>query len=128
MDGYINIPCIPAIQPIGEMYVCVIDSKFLQKITYADVRRNEPECRDVEKYVGVQRVLDPKREKEIGKYVNFADATFPNSIIVCLSSKDAICASRASFATVPSVSISMVSQNIFFSTRLIKAWAFLIPG
>ena len=90
MDGYINIPCIPAIQPIGEMYVCVIDSKFLQKITYADVRRNEPECRDVEKYVGVQRVLDPKREKEIGKYVNFADATFPNSIIVCLSSKDAI--------------------------------------
>lgn len=90
MDGYKNFPCISAIQPIGEMYVCVIDSNFLQKITYADVRRNDPECRDVEKYVGVQRVLDPKREKEIGKYVNFVDATFPNSIIVCLSSKDAI--------------------------------------
>jgi len=90
MGGYKNIPCIPAIQPIGVMYVCVIDSIFLQKITYADVRRNDSECRDVEKYVGVQRVLNPKREKEIGKYVNFVDATFPNSIIVSMSSDDAI--------------------------------------
>lgn len=90
MEGYKNIKCIPAIQPIGEMYVCVIDSNFLQKISFADVRRNDFECRDVERYVGVQRVLDPKREKEIGKYVNFVDATFPNSIIICLSSQNAI--------------------------------------
>ena len=89
MDGYKGIPCIPANQPIGDMYVCVLDSAFLQKITYADVRRNESECRNVERYVGVQRVLDPKREKEIGKYVNFVDATFPNSIIVNVSSDDA---------------------------------------
>ncbi len=90
MDGYKDIPCIPAKQPIGNMYVCVLDSAFLQKITYADVRRDESECRNVERYVGVQRVLDPKREIEIGKYVNFVDATFPNSIIVNLLSKDAI--------------------------------------
>lgn len=90
MDGYKDIPCIPAKQPIGSMYVCVLDSAFLQKITYADVRRNESEDRNVERYVGVQRVLDPKREKEIGKYVNFVDATFPNSIIVNLSSENAV--------------------------------------
>ena len=89
MDVYKGIPCILANQPIGDMYVCVLDSAFLQKITYADVRRNESECRNVERYVGVQRVLDPKREKEIGKYVNFVDATFPNSIIVNVSSDDA---------------------------------------
>lgn len=89
MENYKEIKCIQATQPIGDMYVCVIDSVFLQKIAYADVRRNESDCRDVEKYVGVQRVLDPKREKEIGKYVNFVDATFPNSIIICLSSQDA---------------------------------------
>lgn len=88
-EEYIEVPCIPAKQPIGEMYVCVLNSEFLQKITYADVRRNESECRDVERYVGVQRVLDPKREKEIGKYVNYVDATFPNSIIVNLSAEDA---------------------------------------
>jgi len=90
MDGYIDINCIPAKQPIGEMYVCVIDSVFLQKITYADVRRNNSEGRDVEKYVGVQRVLNSRREKEIGRYVNFVDATFPNSIIVSMSSDDAV--------------------------------------
>ena len=75
MDGYKGIPCIPANQPIGDMYVCVLDSAFLQKITYADVRRNESECRNVERYVGVQRVLDPKREKEIScyRYFNFRE-------------------------------------------------------
>ena len=89
MNEYKGVPCIPANQPIGDMYVCVLDSVFLQKITYTDTRRNESECRDVERYVGVQRVLDPRREIEIGKYVNFVDATFPNSIIVNLSSDDA---------------------------------------
>ena len=49
MDVYKGIPCIPANQPIGDMYVCVLDSAFLQKITYADVRRNESECRNVER-------------------------------------------------------------------------------
>ena len=90
MDGYKSVPCIPAEQPIGNMYVCVIDSTFLQKITYANVRRHDSESRDVEEYVGVQRVLSPKREKEIGKYVNFVDATFPNSIIVSMTSDNAI--------------------------------------
>ena len=79
MNGYKGVPCIPANQPIGDMYVCVLDSVFLQKITYTDTRRNESECRDVERYVGVQRVLDPRREIEIGKYVNFVDATFPTA-------------------------------------------------
>lgn len=81
--------CIPAIQPIGTMYVCVIDSLFLQKITYAHTRRAVDEVRDVEEYVGIQRVLDEKRKKEIGKYVNLSDASFPNSVILTISSKDA---------------------------------------
>lgn len=89
-DEFKEYRCIPACQPIGEMYVCVLDSEFLKKISYADVRRSEIESRDVERYVGVQRVLDSRREKEIGKYVNYVDATFPNSIILCLSSNDAI--------------------------------------
>lgn len=90
MKGFKEINCLPAKQPIGEMYVCVIEPSFLQRITFANVRRNESESRDVEEYVGVQRVLNPKRKKEIGKYVNFVDATFPNSIIVSMSSENAI--------------------------------------
>lgn len=90
MDGFVDFRCIPARQPIGVMYVCVIDSSFLTNITYADVRRTNSESRDVELYVGVQRELEPKREKEIGRYVNYVDATFPNSIILSMSSNDAI--------------------------------------
>ncbi|MBI2722989.1 MAG: DGQHR domain-containing protein [Bacteroidetes bacterium] len=36
--------------------------------------------------MGIQRQLNPNREKEIGKYVNLVDASFPNSIIVTIPS------------------------------------------
>lgn len=89
---YIDIKCLKAKQPIGTMYVGVIDSEDLEKITYADVRRlsTGSENREVEDYIGIQRKLDPKRAKnEIGKYVNLVDATFPNSIILTIKSEHA---------------------------------------
>lgn len=88
---YINIKCIEANQPIGLMYIGVIDSEDLEKITFADVRRlrEGTENREVEDYIGIQRKLDSRREKIIGKYVNLVDATFPNSIIISVSSEHA---------------------------------------
>lgn len=89
---YIDLKCIRAKQPIGTMFIGVIDSEDLEKITYADVRRlsNESENREIEDYIGIQRKLDTKRAKnEIGKYVNLVDATFPNSIILSISSENA---------------------------------------
>ncbi|MES2478907.1 MAG: DGQHR domain-containing protein [Bacteroidota bacterium] len=89
---YIQIKCIKAIQPIGVMFVGVIDSADLEKITFADVRRlrDDSDNRAVEDYIGIQRKLDPNRVKnEIGKYVNLVDATFPNSIILSISSEHA---------------------------------------
>lgn len=89
---YIDIKCIKASQPIGTMFVGVIDSEDLEKITYADVRRlrEDSDNREVEDYIGIQRKLDTKRAKnEIGKYVNLVDATFPNSIILAISSEHA---------------------------------------
>ncbi|WP_445749171.1 DGQHR domain-containing protein [Polaribacter sp.] len=88
---YIDIKCLEAKQPIGLMYIGVIDSEDLEKITYADVRRlrEGTENREVEDYIGIQRKLDSGREKIIGKYVNLVDATFPNSIIISISSKHA---------------------------------------
>ena len=83
--------CLEAQQPIGTLYVGVMDHADLEKITYADVRRlrDGSDNREVEDYIGIQRKLDGKREKEIGKYVNLVDATFPNSIILAISSDHA---------------------------------------
>lgn len=89
---YIDVKCIKATQPIGPMFIGVIDSEDLEKITYADVRRltENSENREIEDYIGIQRKLDTKRAKnEIGKYVNLVDATFPNSIILSISSENA---------------------------------------
>lgn len=89
---YIDVKCIKATQPIGPMFIGVIDSEDLEKITYADVRRltENSENREIENYIGIQRKLDTKRAKnEIGKYVNLIDATFPNSIILSISSENA---------------------------------------
>lgn len=88
---HIEINCLIANQPIGTMYIGVIDSEDLEKITYADVRRlrEESDNREIEDYIGIQRKLESRREKIIGKYVNLVDATFPNSIILSISSKHA---------------------------------------
>lgn len=85
----ITFKCLEVVQPIGVMYVGAMDCSDLETITYADVRRLElgKDNREVEDYIGIQRHLDPRREKEIGKYVNLVDATFPNSIIISISSE-----------------------------------------
>lgn len=88
----IVVDCLEAKQPIGSMYIAVMDCGKLEYICFADVRRLElgNESREVEDYIGIQRELNPSREKEIGKYVNLIDATFPNSVILAISSEDAI--------------------------------------
>jgi len=84
----VTFPCIAAEQPIGTIYIGVMNYDDLEYLSFTDVRRMQLgiENREVEDYIGIQRELNPKREKEIGKYVNLVDATFPNSIIIALSS------------------------------------------
>lgn len=88
MKQYIEFKCLEAKQPIGIVYVGVMNHDELEYISFADVRRMElgKENREVEDYIGIQRELNPTRKKEIGKYVNLVDATFPNSIILAISS------------------------------------------
>ena len=87
----ITFNCLEVRQPIGVFYVGVMNCSSLERITYADVRRLElgKDNRDVEDYTGIQRHLDSGREKVIGKYVNLVDATFPNSVILSISSEHA---------------------------------------
>lgn len=84
----ISFTCIEVIQPIGKFYIGVIDHKDLIDISYADVRRLEKHEREVETYIGIQRPLSLNRVKEINKYVQLVDATFPTSVILSVSSKD----------------------------------------
>lgn len=80
----VTLPCIKVTQPIGEFFVASIDSKILRQITFSDVRRMAGE-REVDNYLGIQREVDPKRVKEIGRYVKTVDACFPTSVILAVS-------------------------------------------
>jgi DGQHR domain-containing protein len=90
-DQWVEFQCIEAEQPIGKMYVGVMNHDDLEYISFADVRRLElgKDNREIEDYIGIQRQLNTSREKDIGKYVNLVDATFPNSIILSISSEHA---------------------------------------
>jgi DGQHR domain-containing protein len=81
---YIEFKCLEIVQPLGKFYIGVMNYDDLINISYADIRRLESrlEQREVEIYSGIQRELSPKRVKEISKYVNLIDATFPTSIIL----------------------------------------------
>jgi DGQHR domain-containing protein len=73
-------------QPIGDIYIASIGYELIRVMTYFDVRRVLREDRDVERYLGIQRPLSEKRVAELKKYVKFADATFPTSIIIAIDS------------------------------------------
>ena len=87
-EGYIVFGCTKLTQPIGVCYVGVMNARDLLRIAYADVRRIE--ARDVEKYLGIERPLSATRLKELRQYVRTIDATFPTSIILAVSSTDAV--------------------------------------
>jgi DGQHR domain-containing protein len=72
-------------QPIGEIYIAAMNFRDLVRISRFDVRRMTREEREIETYLGIQRPLDPKRVKDLNKYVNFIDATFPSSVILAIS-------------------------------------------
>jgi DGQHR domain-containing protein len=81
----VRFRAIKATQPIGDLYIASVPHEVLGKIAYFDVRRVLQQERDVERYLGIQRPLNPTRVKELEKYVNFRDATFPTAIIIAVA-------------------------------------------
>jgi DGQHR domain-containing protein len=77
----LSFPVLKLIQPVGEFYLGVLDSRLLCEITDFDVRRIIKE-RDFETYLGIQRPLNPKRVKEIAQYISTLDACFPTAVIL----------------------------------------------
>lgn len=80
----LRFTALRATQPIGDLYFAVMSSADVGLIAYFDVRRVLVQERDVERYLGIQRPLHPKRVADLQKYVNFSDATFPTAIILAI--------------------------------------------
>jgi DGQHR domain-containing protein len=77
------------------------------------------EERDFERYLGIQRPLDDGRVKALSDYVNFADASFPTSIIIALeqdyvtydeNSKEMTISNCRNGETVPSIALRMLAR------------------
>jgi DGQHR domain-containing protein len=83
----LSFPALKVRQPIGEFYIASIAAKDLVEISYADVRRLASEQRDVERYLGIQRPVNPSRIKAIKQYIEGGDATFPTSVIIAVDQK-----------------------------------------
>lgn len=86
--GWIIVDCIQLEQPIGLFYSASIPYNELIAISHVDTRRikerESHEKDDIDTLLGIQRKLDPKREKELRQYVNTYDACFPTSIILSI--------------------------------------------
>lgn len=83
----VTVISLRAAQPIGDLYISTVPADLLVRITDFDVRRKIEEERDVERYLGIQRPLDEVRVKQLNKYVNFVDATFPTACILAVDAE-----------------------------------------
>jgi len=88
MNETTQISVIKLKQPIGEFFVGVIPAEILRKIAYVEPRKliSVKESVDAH-YEGINRNLNQDRVKQINRYIRFADASFPNSIIVNINPK-----------------------------------------
>ncbi|AJI95809.1 DGQHR domain protein [Yersinia ruckeri] len=83
----IKIKAFKVSQPIGEFYCGKIKSSDLVNITFSDVRRmSDSENRELDDYIGIQRPLIESRVKAIRSFISGVDSSFPNSIIIAMSS------------------------------------------
>jgi len=106
-------------QPIGEFFAGVISSDILCQITFTDTRRLD--SRQVETYSGLNRPINPDRVKEISAYVETAEATFPNSIIVAIDPENIIAQDERSLTIKVSPDVAKIIDGQHRITGLQKA-------
>jgi len=87
MTQKLKLTVLKVRQPIGDFYIASMPAKDLVSISYSDVRRLAEDQRDIEKYLGIQRPVSPKRIKDIKQYIEGDDATFPTSVIVAVDER-----------------------------------------
>ena len=82
----ISIPVFEISQPVGAFYMGVMRADHLLSISKFDYRRMMYESGYID-FLGIQRELNPKRIKDIKKYVGTVDACFPTSIVISIDEK-----------------------------------------
>ena len=88
-ESEIHLDVLRVHQRIGDYYLAAMPAKDLVSISYSDVRRLAEEQRDLEKYLGIQRPVSPKRIAQIKRYLQGSDATFPTSVILAVDERTA---------------------------------------
>jgi DGQHR domain-containing protein len=79
-----SFPVVKVTQPVGDIFLASVPWDVITKIAFFDVRRVIQDERDMERYLGIQRPLDPNRVRKLEEYVNFVDASFPTAIIIAV--------------------------------------------
>lgn len=87
MSKELKLTVLKVRQPIGEFYIASIKAQDLVDISFSDVRRLAEDQRDLEKYLGIQRPVSPKRIREIKEYIEGEDSTFPTAVILAVDEK-----------------------------------------
>jgi DGQHR domain-containing protein len=82
----ISIPVFEISQPVGNFYIGVMRADHLLSISKFDYRRMMYNSGYVD-FLGIQRELNPKRLKDIQKYIGTVDACFPTSIVISIDEK-----------------------------------------
>ena len=86
-DGTIRIHALRVKQKIGQFYIASLSARDLVNVSYSDVRRLAKDQRDVERYLGIQRPVDPRRITKIKQYLGSPDATFPTAVILAVDER-----------------------------------------
>ncbi|MFS2034783.1 DNA phosphorothioation-associated DGQHR protein 1 [Polaromonas sp. CT11-55] len=78
-----QVPAIRVEQPIGIFYVTVLPARLLLDVAYSDaLSAHLRDSGTSYELTGTQRLPQPKRIQPIADYINRADSSFPNSIIL----------------------------------------------
>lgn len=73
-------------QNVGTFYSCVMEAQQLLEICQFDFRQIK-ENNGIKEFMGIQRPLKDDRVREIRRYIQTEDATFPTSIVISVDER-----------------------------------------
>lgn len=101
----LRLPFFAVTQNVGTFYSCVIEAQDLLQICKFDFRKIA-ENGGVKEFLGIQRPLNEARVREIRKFIETEDGSFPTSIVI---SVEEAC---ASISTEDGVSSLVLSPSV----------------